>query len=648
MSRPSRRLIAYFGPAITIAVFIGACSRPKEEAPVFRFVDALRADGVIASPFQAPDPANPSLAEVASKRDMTELGTGENPFGLKKKLRVGDSSVSALLAVPPTTLALGLKVPAGALLSFGCGLRRDAALKEAPGESRSADFSILVSAGGPEEGVFRKTLRLDGESSGSLEYASVDLSRFAGRDVSVRLVTEGDGRAQAVWANPLVYVPKRRARAVVLISLDTLRADHVTCYGYGRDTTPNIDLLAGDGVRFDQARSAAPWTLPSHVSMMTGLGTINHGVLGLERSMDPAVPMLAELLKARGFASAAFTGGGLVDERYGFDRGFESYETSAGIGDPDASARTYEKAARWLEGHGDRDVFLFLHTYQIHMPYRSRAPWNARYREAGTRPAVARIRSAARRLEPVPDDVRRNIVGLYDGAIRYTDEHLVGPLVAKLKDLGLYDRTLIVLTADHGEEFYEHKAWLHGYQVYDEVLRVPLVLKRFGSRSAGTVVRTPVFGVDVMPTIAAELGLGVPSAELDGRSLLGLAEGGDGTEGGRARVGIGDMYYREGERYFLRRVALIRGPQVFIFNGPHGRNEGSLSHARQPPKPEAEIFDVSEDPGQTRNLAEDRPDLVEDLRTMLRELYQPRRKPGPGKVELGKDLVEALKTLGYL
>lgn len=649
MIRLLRRPAALLAVCLAFAAFFaGACSRSKDEARVFRIIDRIGAENVIASPFRTRDPKNPSLAEMAGKFGMDEFGTGENPFGIKMKLHFGTSVVGAIAAVPPTTITFGLRIPPDARFAFGYGIRQDMEIDHDPAARREAGFAIILSAGGRDETIFRRTVRMKRGRALRFESESIDISRFAGRDVSFRLVTEGDERAQAVWINPVIYVPRRDARYVILISLDSLRPDHLTCYGYDRDTSPNIDRLARDGVRFTETRAPAPWTLPSHVSMMTGLSTVNHGVFGIELRMDPRIPTLAELLKAKGFANAAFGGGGLVNDHFGFDRGFDRFETVGTIGAANAAARLGERAFRWIEEHRDRDVFLFLHTYQIHGPYRSEAPWNGRYLRGGPIPRLDRIGHFDKRFTPVSDEMRRDIIGLYDGAIRYTDENLIGPLVAKIRNLGIYDRTMIVLTSDHGEEFFEHGAWGHAYHLYDEVLRVPLIIKFFGSRNAGKTVRTPTFGVDVMPTIAEELGFRLPSGSLDGISLLRFADGGDAAGIGTPRVGLSDMYSHESGRYTLRRIAFIRPPHIVIRNESYSSKDAAGVLSSPPPLAEVEVFDVSNDPGETRNLAADRPDLVRESLDLLREFLRPRKRPAAEKTEMDDDLLKQLKTLGYL
>ena len=653
MKRSLRRPTVFSAVLLLFAVlFPGACSRAKDDDGIFRVIDRIGAKNVLASPFRALDPANPSLAEVAGKFGMNELGMGENPFGIKMKLQLGPSDMNALAAAPPTTIDFGLKVPPAARLELNFGIRCDEEILKAAKGERTAGFAVSASAGGTEETLFRRTVRLKPGKLLAFNAKTIDLSRFAGREVSFRLVTEGDARALAFWFNPIIYRTRREARHVILISLDTLRSDHLSCYGYGRDTSPNIDFLAGDGVLFAETRAPSPWTLPSHISLMSALESINHGVVTTEARLDPLTPTLAELLKAKGFYNAAFTGGGFVSGFFGFNKGFDSFRVLGGVTDSDAAARLGEKAARWIEENVDRDSFLFLHTYQIHNPYHSEEPWNHRYlREGAPMSALDMTQlqfNHRKRFSPESEQSRGDIISLYDGEIRYTDETLIGRLVAKLKALGIYDRTMIILTSDHGEEFFEHGSWLHTHSVYDEVIRVPLIIKFFDSRNAGRIVRSPAFVVDVMPTIAEELGFRLPGSDLDGKSLLRRADRGDATGDATGRVGISDLVSHVLHLHIPRKVAFLRHPYKFILNEPYSSEDIAFFISAPPPLAEIEVFDLSRDPGETRNLAADRPELVREFRDLLRERYKPRNKPGTAKVEMGDDLLKQLKTLGYL
>ncbi len=628
-----------------------ACRPAREGTSLFRIIDLVEEKNVVRSPLKVPAPGNASLAEIAGEDILDELGTGPNPFLIKRKLHVGPADVNALVAVPPTEIRLRLKVPPAARLEFNYGIRHDAEIFGAEEGERRAEFSVILAAGGNEEKIFDRSLSLGPRRPLVFNNKKIDLSGRAGEDVEIRLITEGDGKALAFWMNPVVYGVREDARYVILISLDTLRADHLTCYGYPRDTSPGIDALARDGIRFSNVVASAPWTLPSHMSLMTSLNPVHHGVNTPSLSLNPQVPTLAGLLKARGFHTTALTGGVLVSGFYGFNKGFESYRVIGDASNRDSARLLGVTASNWIRNNKERSFFLFLHSYQIHDPFSPEPPFNRRYLDADATMDVGSARGLRicyeKRFTEFPEAVRRNIVGLYDGEIRYTDETLIGPIVARLKSLGIYDRTMIVLTSDHGEEFFEHGAWLHTHSVYNEVLRVPLIIKHFGSRGAGTAVETYVRGVDVMPTICRELGIGIRPGDIDGRSLQDLGEG-KGSETAGERIAVGDLSVRMANRFIPPKIAIFRFPHKFIFNAPYSPDD--LAYYANPPRPvvESEIYDLAVDPGETVNLAGARPELVAEFRELIKRLFRPRKGRGPRAAAADEDLEKQLKTLGYL
>ncbi len=642
------------GVAVILALLasLGAgCRSRKADFEIYRVIDHIGAGNVLQSPLMNRDPANASLAEIAGEEALEDLGTGENPFLIKKKLHVGLFDHNALAAVPPTEIRFRLKVPPGARFEFQPAVRFDNRIFRAGQGARSAIFQVILSVSGRETRAFSKTVDLGPGKPLAISRESLDLSSWAGRDVEFRLLTTGDEQALAFWINPIILRSREDARYVILISLDTLRADHLGCYGYGRDTSPNIDALARDGVRFDRTMAASPWTLPSHVTLMTARHAINHGVVAPDCRLDPETPTLAEVLKTRGFYNAALTGGGLVSGFFGFNRGFDRFQILGRLADRDGAGRLGEAAAGLIGTFRDRNLFLFLHTYQIHAPFGPEEPFNRYFLEDGaafdaidTGPLKINFE---KRYAPLPGGLRRNIVDLYDAEIRYADASLIGPLVARLKAMGIYDRTMIVLTSDHGEEFYEHRGWLHSHTVYDEVLRVPLIIKFFGSRNAGMTVRELVRGVDVMPTICRELGARDLPAGIDGESLLART-GGSGTGKVKGLIGLSALAPFAMDKHIPAKTALVSFPYKFIWNAPVSP-EGLAYYGDFPPAwRETEIYDISRDPGETVDLTASRPDLVRKLRDLTSSLRSPKKKRGARKSAIGEDLESQLKALGYL
>ncbi len=308
-------------------------------------------------------------------------------------------------------------------------------------------------------------------------------------------------------------------RSVIIISVDTLRADHLGCYGYERGTSPAIDALAADGVLFEDASATSPWTLPSHASLLTGLYPSRHGAIAANRSLSDNVAHMASLLAREGFTTAAVVNS-IYLTRWGLDRGFADFRyVRESAGDRLPSAVTRE-AIRWLDGREDGRFFLFLHYYDVHSDYASLQDYEKHFVEPYEGPADG---STAQMLNHRYGRVRlnkRDIVhlgNLYDAGIRQLDDQLA-ELFEHLKKSGVLDVATIVLTSDHGEEFLEHGGVLHGLTQHQEVISIPLIVRGPGIPKGRRVV-TPASLVDVMPTALDLLGVDAPN-DIDGVSLV--------------------------------------------------------------------------------------------------------------------------------
>ena len=309
----------------------------------------------------------------------------------------------------------------------------------------------------------------------------------------------------------------------ILISIDTLRADHLGCYGYARPTSPNLDRFAAGGAVFERAISESPWTMPSHASLLTGLAPSRHGMLDDLNRLADAIPTLAEQVRSAGIETAAFVNTPYLAENTGLLRGF-AFIRGFDIWDA-RKQRTLSGEAMndalesWLDEHGERPFFAFFHTYDLHSDYLP----EARSREELVRPYSGRFdgRSetldgiARGRLHPTSADID-HIRDLYDAALRQIDDHL-GALLAELERRELLDTTLIIITADHGEEFFDHGSVSHGRTLYQEMLHVPLIVRGPGV-TAGLRIAEPVQLVDVAPTLLAWF-RAKPLAASEGRNL---------------------------------------------------------------------------------------------------------------------------------
>jgi len=316
----------------------------------------------------------------------------------------------------------------------------------------------------------------------------------------------------------LLRAPGTDGPSMVLISIDTLRADHLSAYGYHR-TTPNIDALAAQGVLFRRAHTTAPWTLPAHMSLMTGRFPSGHGVVNDDHALAPGVSTLAQALTRAGYRCAGFVSHHYLSPDYGFDRGFdESYHYRQYVNDPDEpekavrGAVTVQAAIDYLEeSRGDRrPYFLFVHLFDPHWTYNAPAPYAGRYASAdyagpidGT---LGNMMPFIASKQPLPEADLRQLVDRYDEEIAYVDD-LVGRLVARIRGLPGGDRTAIVLTSDHGEEFLDHGSLGHSVTLYREQIHVPLIVVAPALAQVGGEVSARVRGVDVAPTLARIAGV---------------------------------------------------------------------------------------------------------------------------------------------
>ncbi|MGH9447572.1 MAG: sulfatase, partial [Terriglobia bacterium] len=292
-------------------------------------------------------------------------------------------------------------------------------------------------------------------------------------------------------------LPPRDAN-VLLITLDTVRADHLSCYAPGHARTPNLDALAARGARFKHATVQVPLTIPSHACIMTGTYPPVNRVRGMDGFvLDKSHPTIASLTQAAGFATAAFVGSTVLDRRFGFSNGFTTYNDNMGKGIvegglpgvfPEVRASVVtDRAIAWLRSNGNKKFFLWCHYYDAHAPYWPPEPYRRLYAH-----------------------------DLYSGEIAYTDSQ-VGRLFDFLKGQNVLGRTLIVVTADHGESLGEHGEATHGIFLYDSTLHVPLIIAGPGI-PAGKVIAEQARSIDILPTIMEFLRLKCPS-EAQGVSL---------------------------------------------------------------------------------------------------------------------------------
>jgi arylsulfatase A-like enzyme len=442
---------------------------------------------------------------------------------LGRSLRLHDVARRTLPAGPPSRYLFSLDVPKGARLTFASAIAPD--YQDKPG----VEFIIRVRRNGREETVFTKLLDpMSRPEHRSWVPGAVDLGKYAGRGVEVILETHGyeetGSSARAAWGTPGITVPKDDAPLVILYLVDTLRADHTGPYGYARDTTRHLNAFAKDAVVFDQAVAHASWTKPSVASILTSLLPGQHRAVQLRDPLDPSHTTLAEMLKAQGYATgAAIANSVIYGAESSFDRGFDFF---AGLhGEDDQPSKlvgadvVVDAALSWLEARRGFPTFLYVHTMDPHVPYAPPPPFDRMF-EPHPAPGHPAQDPRTDYLEPAD---RERLIAQYDGDIAFGDQEL-GRFLEALKSRGLYDRALIVFLADHGEEFLDHGKWLHGRSVFDELIRIPLIVKFAGRRGAGQRVTQQVQAVDIVPTVLANEGVPIPTG-LAGRPLQRVLEG---------------------------------------------------------------------------------------------------------------------------
>lgn len=326
---------------------------------------------------------------------------------------------------------------------------------------------------------------------------------------------------------------------VVLISIDSLRPDHLGAYGYERaGISPNIDGLAAEGIVFERPVSTTTWTLPAHASMLTGLYPAVHGVHSDGDRLPEAAVLVSEALETAGYATRAVVSAPYLNAAFGFDQGWDLYDDAAGVfenrpANADdshwgaTSPEVHRRAVEALDAVGEGPFFLFVHYWDVHYDYAPPSPYDTMFDPdyEGTVTSLNFHWNDEIHRGMAPRDLR-HIVALYDGEIAYTDSYL-GLLFDELRARGVWDDTLVVLTADHGDEFFEHGAIGHRRTLFEEVVRVPLVLRLPGIVPAGRRVEAAVSLVDVLPSVLDLLGV-ANRPVLSSASLVPLWERGHG------------------------------------------------------------------------------------------------------------------------
>ncbi len=475
------------------------------------------------------------------------------------------------------------------------------------------------------------------------------------------------------------WLREPRPPNVILISIDTLRPDHLRCYGYDKPTSPSIDAIADRGARFEQVHSTSSWTLPSHLALMSGLPDQLHGVVHDTLALPEDTTMLAEVLREHGYRTGGFFGGPYLDPVFGFDQGFELYDNCGVVmyskpaqvvgaaaqmmdranerkshKEPTAE-KTHAKAVQFLERHQNEPFFLFIHHWDVHYDFTAPRQFLDKFARPGPRTL------------PYPPDFPPNpqihpemspadyefLLACYDAEIAWVDHH-VGKLMDKLDELGLTDDTYVIVTADHGEEFFEHGNKGHRQNLYDESLRIPLIVAGPGIRK-GLRIPGQARIFDVMPTILELCDLPrVPA--VFGYSLVPWLDGERPVEMEHLPI-VAELTNRPIIADPNDPTKWTRADYTLRYDATSGGNHKLIRMQKDVPagalaETHFELFDLANDPREERDLTASEPALfhrleaaqaryIEALITAKRARAQNANRPLP------PGLLEGLDDMGY-
>ncbi len=527
-----------------------------------------------------------------------------------------------ILAPAPSTLRFAFEVPPGAVFSFGHGFIPE--LSTGTGEGKVAFEVHLKDAQGESHTLYQREKSLDDPADRWID-AEVDLSDFAGQQVTLSLVTRGRSpddlsllealargpEAGMVWSFPVVHSPQRPGKTIVLVVWDTVPAKATSLVRTTPHVTPRLRRLAEHGTRFERALTPSPWTLPSFASIFTGLHPLIHRAGELDprtirgkRTLPRTIATLTTALREAGWETRAWINNPYLTRHFGLDRGFTDYIDYDARETLRASEQAVEQAVAYLSKPRGYDRFVFFHFMDPHGPYLPHQPYRERFAHMFPRgkalgESLGQLyRSVLMHRVQLTERQKRGYRELYDAVVAYTD-HQTGRLYDALVT-GAGGDSLFVVTADHGEEFWEHDHYEHGHTLYDELLHVPLVIAGTTAKGrvlAGRRVERPVSLQDIAPTLLAYADVRDRLGE--GVSLLPVL-----LEGAVPRE---RTFFSAFTLYGYQRLGIERAGWKLVYN-QQGLGRPSL-RTGDPIAP-LELYRIAADPGETRNVAAQYPNLV--------------------------------------
>ncbi|MCB9898342.1 MAG: sulfatase [Planctomycetes bacterium] len=462
----------------------------------------------------------------------------------------------------------------------------------------------------------------------------LDLEPWAGRVVTLDLATDtgpddqndvgGFAVATLVGERDVQRLLASEAPTVIVILVDTLRADRLGAYGNAGGLTPTLDRLAADGVVYRAARSSASWTLPATVSLLTGMSPVEHGVLDGRRStLVDAIETLPERFQSRGYTTGAFVTNPLIGPVSNLTRGFETFVSVPFVG----AQALFERASAWIDDSLGAAHMLFVHAIDPHAPYAPEADETRALDLSGSDPTALWLDMLSRGAfdEDGLQTWRATVEPKYDADVRAFDTAL-GHFLDGLAERGVLDDAIVAVVADHGEEFFEHGQRGHGGQLYDETLAVPLVVTGFGrSRLEPAVVEEPVEARGLLATLCEAARIPVPDDDRISPPLRSETRG-------APMFGMTTHGYEPGVEGWTDKLSVVAGGFKLIFT---------------PASERVELYDLSSDAAELHDLSETRPEIVEALRKTLEAWWASSRAGGADEPE-SQAAREALEALGYL
>jgi arylsulfatase A-like enzyme len=607
-----------------------------------------------------------SVRLIFRREHLASIQSGVGWQGMREVYR------ESIAARAPERMQFALEVPSSAWLDMALGT-----VDEGP-VTFTVQARVNADASGDGEVLLEQTVT----TPYRWEPRALDLARFGGQHIMLTLGVRGrEPGAIGLWGAPVVRrrtapveagggALGRAPHGVILVWADTLRKDHLDAYGYQRATAPSMKQFASDGVLFTNSTTQATWTKVATPSVLTSLYPSTHGVTEFNDRLPAAATTLAEVYRAAGYATVGFASNLFTGQFTNLHQGYEEQHEDGSLPNQGSSktAREYvDRLVSWLEAHRDVPFFAFIHVYDPHDPFEPGRPYDTMWADPAKRDAHHQDLEAVRKVISDPllklfgmptraelvkakidaDAYVKHDVDWYDGSIRGLDTEM-GRLVERLKGLGLDDRTLVVFTADHGEEFLDHGRTFHGQSVYGELTQVPLMMRWPGALPAGRVVNDVVQTIDIMPTLLAVSGLTVPR-EAQGQSLVPLLRAGeDSASAWRPRPAISEK--------------AITNPAKGAAPAPHDTEafaivEGGwklIHHTVRPDgSPEFELFDFAKDPLNLHDVAAANPEVVQRLAKLVagwRQMARAARlKPDTESIKgLSQEQLQRLRSLGYV